>query len=211
MRKNVGESTWMVTYADMVTLLFIFFILLTAISARPKNCKNISDYMASNPQNFANYELRATKLQCIISLPQDFLFSSGEAKLKEGALRELSPFFQMIKNLPEHQEDLVVVEGHTDNVPIRTKEFPSNWELSSARSLSVARFLVDRLGYAQETVSVKAFADTRPKVPYQDPYNRPLQGNELKNARKANRRIEVLIIDQPRSREDASILFQTVQ
>ena len=206
-RQNRQETTWMVTYADMVTLLFVFFILLTAISARPKNCKSISDYMASNPQKFANYELRTTKLQCIISLPQDFLFDSGKAKLKEGALRELTPFFRMIKGLPEHKADLVVVEGHTDNVPIRTKEFPSNWELSSARSLSIARFLVDGLGYAQATVSIQAFADTRPKMLYTDVYNRPLKGRELKNARRANRRIEVLIIDQPPSREKARVLF----
>ena len=140
-----------------------------------------------------------------------FLFDSGKAKLKEGAFRELAPFFTMIKDLPEHQSDLVEVEGHSDNAPIRTEEFPSNWELSSARSLSVARFLVDRLGYNQETVSVKAFADTRPKVPYIDQYNRPLKGVALKNARKANRRIEVLITDQPPSREKASILFNTPQ
>ena len=206
-KKEDSSNVWIVTFADLVTLLFIFFVLLTMLSAKPKNCGGISKYMENHRNLFLNYELRATKLECIISLPQDYLFRSGRAEIRESTLRDLTPFFELIKSLPEHQGDLVIVEGHTDNVPIRTRRYPSNWELSSSRSLNMARFLVDRLGYDEKTVSINAYADTRPKIPYLDEFGLPLKGKSLREARRVNRRIEVILVDQPKSRNLAKILF----
>lgn len=206
-KKEDSSNVWIVTFADLVTLLFIFFVLLTMLSASPKNCGGIAKYMEDHRNLFLNYELRATKLECIISLPQDYLFRSGKAEIRESTLRDLTPFFELIKSLPEHQGDLVIVEGHTDNVPIRTKRYPSNWELSSSRSLNMARFLVDRLGYDEKTVSINAYAETRPKIPYIDQFGLPLKGKSLREARRVNRRIEVILVDQPKSRNLAKILF----
>ena len=88
-----SEGGWITTFADLMTLLFCFFVLLTTLSTQPKNCSDLELYLKNYKKKFAKYELRSTKLSCIISLPQDFLFSSGDAVLKKGAFKELSPLF----------------------------------------------------------------------------------------------------------------------
>ena len=74
------------------------------------------------------------------------------------------------------------VEGHTDNVPISTERFPSNWELSSARALAVVRLLADS-GVAPENVSGAAFGE------YQ-----PVASNDDRESRRRNRRIEIVML-----------------
>ncbi|HUJ76910.1 MAG TPA: flagellar motor protein MotB, partial [bacterium] len=120
---------WFISMADLMSLLFAFFVLLTSASAAPKDCNGLAKYLDDHRAQYKNFELQSSKLQCVIILPSDFLFQSGEDKLQAAALVPLRPLFQEIVQLPEHKNDLVIVEGHTDNVPIATKRFPSNWEL----------------------------------------------------------------------------------
>lgn len=198
---------WVVTFADLMTLLFCFFVLLTTLSTQPKNCKELEEYLTENNKYFKNYELRSSKLECILSLPSDFLFRSGEGTIQKRALDDMVPLFNKVKNMDEHQNDLMIVEGHTDNVPINTAAFPSNWELSSARATNIATFLVNRMKFTKEMVSIAAYADSRPKVEYKDIYGSKLSGNELKAARKTNRRVEIIFVNQPESRKETSMLF----
>ena len=74
----------------------------------------------------------------------------------------------------------VKIEGHTDNAPIRTERFPSNWELSASRAAEVARKLVSA-GFPPVQLSIEAFAQYRPKVP-----------NDSRQGRATNRRIEIV-------------------
>ena len=165
-RGGSSEGGWVTTFADLMTLLFCFFVLINALSTQPKNCSDLDKFLNDNKEQFKKYELRSTKLSCIVSLPQDFLFRSGDAILKKGAFQALSPLFKKILEIPEHKSDLMTVEGHTDNVPMRSKKFPSNWELSSARATVIATMLINRLKYPEESISIVGFADTRPKVSY---------------------------------------------
>ena len=207
MSRSSSEGGWVTTFADLMTLLFCFFVLLTTLSTQPKNCSEIEQYLKNNKKRYKNYELRSTKLSCIISLPQDYLFRSGEAILKKGAFRELSPLFLKILQIPEHKKDLLTVEGHTDNVPIRSRKFPSNWELSAARATSIASKLINRIKYPEKSISVNGYADTRPKVSYTDGAGSPLKGSALKKARTINRRVEILLTTPPKSKEESTLLF----
>ena len=72
------------------------------------------------------------------------------------------------------------IEGHTDNAPIRTARFPSNWELSASRAAEVARMLVTA-GFPGEKLSIEGFAQYRPKIP-----------NDSPQSRAVNRRIETV-------------------
>ena len=207
MSRSSSEGGWVTTFADLMTLLFCFFVLLTTLSTQPKNCSEIEQYLKNNKKRYKNYELRSTKLSCIISLPQDYLFRSGEAILKKGAFRELSPLFLKIIQIPEHKKDLLTVEGHTDNVPIRSRKFPSNWELSAARATSIASMLINRIKYPEKSISVNGYADTRPKVSYTDGAGSPLKGSALKKARTINRRVEILLTTPPKSMEESTLLF----
>ena len=143
----------------------------------------------------------------IFSLPQDFLFRSGDAVLKKGAYEALSPLFFQILKIPEHKSDLLTVEGHTDNVPMRSKKFPSNWELSSARATMIAGMLINRIKYPENSISIVGYADTRPKTGYTNAVGVPLVGSALKKARKINRRVEIVLTTPPKSIEQATLLF----
>ena len=206
-RGSSSEGGWVTTFADLMTLLFCFFVLINALSTQPKNCSDLDKFLNDNKEQFKKYELRSTKLSCIVSLPQDFLFRSGDAILKKGAFKALSPLFKKILEIPEHKSDLMTVEGHTDNVPMRSKKFPSNWELSSARATAIATMLINRLKYPEESISIVGFADTRPKVSYTDQSGSLLKGSELKNARRTNRRVEIVLTTPPKSLEESTLLF----
>ncbi len=205
--RGEGVAEWVVTFADLMTLLFCFFVLLTTLSTQPKRCDGIQNYLSMNRDQFKNYELRSSKLQCILSLPSDYLFSSGSDVIQRRALNALAPLFRKIRELDEHKRDLIIVQGHTDNVPIKTKRFPSNWELSSARSTNMATYLVNTMKYPKENVSVSAFADSKPKIPYINAVGAPKRGNELQRARRTNRRVEIILANQPKTRKDTSLLF----
>ena len=206
-RGGSSEGGWVTTFADLMTLLFCFFVLINALSTQPKNCSGLDMFLNDNKEQFKKYELRSTKLSCIVSLPQDYLFQSGDAVLKKGAFKALSPLFKKILEIPEHKSDLMTVEGHTDNVPMRSKKFPSNWELSSARATIIATMLINRLKYPEESISIVGFADTRPKVSYTDQSGSLLKGSELKNARRTNRRVEIVLTTPPKSLEESTLLF----
>ena len=206
-RGGSSEGGWVTTFADLMTLLFCFFVLINALSTQPKNCSGLDTFLNDNKEKFKKYELRSTKLSCIVSLPQDFLFRSGDAILKKGAFKALSPLFKKILEIPEHKSDLMTVEGHTDNVPMRSKKFPSNWELSSARATVIATMLINRLKYPEESISIVGFADTRPKVSYTDQSGSLLKGRKLKNARRTNRRVEIVLTTPPKSLEESTLLF----
>lgn len=205
--RQSGGGEWIVTFADLMALLFCFFVLLTTLSAAPKDCSGLAEYFERNRAQYQNFVLRRSKLECVISLPSDFLFPSGEAQIQQQALQRLEPLFEEIQTLPEHQGDLIIVEGHTDDVPISTQRFPSNWELSSARATNVAAFL-RRFGINDDRLSVRAFADNRPREPVVNDSGQPLTGEALREARSSNRRVDIVLIDRPSSLAEFSVLFR---
>ncbi len=202
-----GEDAWLITFADLMTLLFCFFVLLTTISTAPKNCSGLAKYFEEKRAFYKNFELRNSKLECVITLPSDFLFRSGEDQLQRRALGRLRPLFRKIQELEEHKSDLIIVEGHTDDVPIRTRRFPTNWELSSARATNVSGFML-REGFPAKSLSVRAHADQRPRVAYKDEFGVKLRGRALQTARKKNRRVEIILVNPPTEIEELTVLFR---
>lgn len=115
----------------------------------------------------------------VVGLPSDVLFGSGSAKLSKDGEETI---MQVTKLLNEIQGREYQVEGHTDNVPIRTAQFPSNWELSAARGLNVVHTMI-RAGMPEDRISASSFGDRR-----------PIANNESAEGRRANRRIEIVIV-----------------
>jgi len=115
----------------------------------------------------------------VIQLPQDILFASGSATLGAEGQRTLRQVGGVLGELRDREFQ---VEGHTDNVPISTERFPSNWELSSARALSVVRLLT-QAGVSPEMISGAGFAEYQPVASNADPAGRRL-----------NRRIEIVML-----------------
>jgi len=121
-----------------------------------------------------------------IEINAKILFRSGEAHLMQDSNAVLD---QVATALKEHSAQQILVEGHTDSVPISTAKYESNWELSSARAGSLVRFLVDR-GIEPHRLAAIGHADNIPAVIGDDSY-----------ARAANRRVVIVVqYDAPTTR-----------
>lgn len=118
-----------------------------------------------------------------ISLKNNVLFPSGSASLEDSAR---SLLLKIERPLADTGYSLTI-EGHTDDVPIATDRYPSNWELSSARAAAVARFFIDE-GFKPERIQIKGLADTRPLAPNLDAAGEPIEAN-----RAQNRRVVILV------------------
>ncbi|HHF98134.1 MAG TPA: flagellar motor protein MotB [Candidatus Aerophobetes bacterium] len=112
-----------------------------------------------------------------VSLSSPILFDLGKANLKRDIFPLLDEIAALLREIPNE----IVIEGHTDNLPIHTERFPSNWELSSARAISVARYFIDK-GIAPLRIGVVGYADSRPLFP-----------NDTPEHRAKNRRVEIFI------------------
>lgn len=115
----------------------------------------------------------------VIQLSQDVLFNSGSATLSSEGRRTLT---EVATVLAELQDRRFQVEGHTDTVPIATERFRSNWELSTARALSVVRLLLDH-GVSPDNLSAAGYGE-----------HQPVASNDTPEGRRRNRRIEIVML-----------------
>jgi chemotaxis protein MotB len=113
-----------------------------------------------------------------VDISSDILFSSGAARLANPAVLVLQHLADSLRRFP----NAIRVTGHTDNRPINTPAFPSNWELSTARAASVVHLFMDR-GIAAQRLAVMGFGEYRPVEP-----------NTTEVGRNANRRVEIMIM-----------------
>jgi len=119
----------------------------------------------------------------VITFVADVLFDSGKAKLKPDSFAVLDKVSRVLsENVPENN---IGIEGHTDNVPIKFSGWKSNWELSTARALSVLHYLVDNKGIVPERIQAIGFGEYR-----------PVASNDTKEGRNLNRRVEIVILPQ---------------
>lgn len=115
----------------------------------------------------------------MLALSTDILFASGSAQLSAAGATAITEVTELLKGLNNRNFQ---IEGHTDNVPIKTKQFPSNWELASARASSVLATMLTA-GFSPERVSVASYGK----------YD-PLTDNSTAEARAENRRIAIVIV-----------------
>lgn len=115
----------------------------------------------------------------VISLKDGGVFESGQADVKPEADKILAELAKKILSF----RNPVRIEGHTDNVPISSRTFPTNWELSSARATNVVRVLTDRFGVPAAKISATGYGDSRPKT-----------SNDTPAGRARNRRVDIVIL-----------------
>ncbi|MDP4179832.1 MAG: OmpA family protein [Bacillota bacterium] len=231
--KDTSER-WLLTYADLMNLLLIFFIILYAMSqvdaakfnqlaaslreelGSSQSATYIGTAGVSNaiidlnggsastviPDNLENKQMEEVKEDVDklvtqkglgdqvkvsvqgrgveISMQDSLLFKSGSSAYEDTAKSTITEIGKILKNLSANQ---IRVEGHTDNDPIKTSAFPSNWELSSARATNVLRTLIDTSGINPQKISAIGYGEFRPKVPNTTPQNKM-----------KNRRVDIVIV-----------------
>lgn len=229
-----NHERWLVSYADFITLLFAFFVvmyalstvnegkyrvlstsLITAFSKAPLTPvvrkaedqsvasvrpKSLSKQRESEPLRkekehmtgiardilkvleplISQGKVRVTQSNRGISVEinASVLFASGEAKLTEEPSQALRAVAAILKD----DDHAIQVEGHTDNVPINTAFFPSNWELSAVRASSVVR-LFSESGIAEDRLTAIGHGETQ-----------PVRANDSSEGRMRNRRVTVMIL-----------------
>jgi chemotaxis protein MotB len=116
-----------------------------------------------------------------VHLQEELLFPSGSAELKATSLETLDKLAEALRTLKNE----IRVEGHTDNVPIKTTLFPSNWHLSVARALNVGYYLINRHNLTAERVTVVGYSEYHPLLP-----------NTSDQNRSRNRRVDIVVVTE---------------
>ena len=204
------DEDWLTTYADAITLLMAFFVMLVSFSkvdlpAFEETMAGIKDKLGGDQaperpmfklaQNLNNIleqvQIDQDEVQTgfddtgvVIDFESGAFFRPGSAELLPQAEKIL---VEIAYELAQPPYDLyyIDVEGHTDDVPIHTPQFPSNWELSTARATGVVRFLISA-DVQPERLKASGYADVKPKYPNRDLFGEPIPEN-----RKRNRRISI--------------------
>lgn len=224
--EHENAERWLITYADLITLLLAFFILMYTMSKQDAQKyqevagqlkavftggigvagrgsvlgKTPTELSFKGGEGSGVRELErqikgvdeeskgamagriyvfADDRGIIVRAMEKAFFDEGKAELSEQARKALDAIIPVIKSMDSHLR----VEGHTDNVPIRTSEFRSNWELSVMRATEVVRYLIERHDFPPDKISAAGYAEYRPIVSNDSPKNRGL-----------NRRIEIIIV-----------------
>jgi chemotaxis protein MotB len=202
-----SASSWLVTYSDAITLLLAFFVMILAVSDLNEGKvealkEGLSEVITNEdkPTPFTDIKkglddyIEQQGLQDQLSVVLDnkgvkvefanvALYDSGSADIKTDALPLLEEVSRVIRST-SHSSHMIEVEGHTDDLPIATQKFPSNWELSSARATNVVKYLLSQ-GLEKERLKASGFADSRPKE--------NTDNLSLEQLRPANRRVVVYV------------------
>lgn len=147
----------------------------------------IAEQFASALESFIDddlVEVKKNDLWVEIEIKSGLLFASGDAALQSKA----APVLKKISEVLQTTSNIIYVEGHTDNIPIETIEFPSNWDLSSARAVSVARELVND-GINPARLAAVGYGD-----------NHPVADNKTAEGRFKNRRVTLVLISNSLAR-----------
>lgn len=228
-----NHERWLITYADLITLLLVFFIIMYSMSQvdqskyeslsqslnlqfnkadsilemnsgltdgmnpsmsngiegklsqeneeqKLEEFKNQIDTYIQEHELDTEVTVEDTKRGITITMNDVFLFDLGKADLKPPAFDIMDHLATLLPEL----DAKVAIEGHTDNVPMKTGSYyKDNWELSLQRSLSVLRYLTGKVNMDDNKFIVTGYADTMPKVPNDTPENRA-----------KNRRVEITIL-----------------
>jgi chemotaxis protein MotB len=228
--EHENSERWLLTYADLITLLLAFFIMMYTfskqdaqkyeeVSAHLKSIfsggsgvayrasaasgtaflevgskgtqsdeikkqleQQIKTLASNNGNNSDKISIFADERGIVIRIMDKAFFDEGKAELKGSARGALDKIVPVVNHINNH----ISIEGHTDNVPINTNEFKSNWELSVRRSTEVVRYLIEKGGLRPQRISASGYAEYRPLAENDTPGNRAL-----------NRRIEIIVAKSP--------------
>lgn len=205
-----GEDDWLTTYADAITLLLCFFVLLISVSEPDEGefkkvrkafmqavevveeepmaelAEDISQMISENMLG-EMMSVEETEKGLIVEIASSSFYESGSAEFKELAIPVLLDLTLLLEQF-DVEDYTIEVEGHTDDVPMSGKgAYPTNWELSAARATRVVRFFIEEK-LDKQLMRARAYADTEPKVPNLDEFGNPIPEN-----RELNRRIAIRI------------------
>ena len=201
-----SDSNWLITLSDVFTLLLVFMIVFLVMTknttgsdetVKEEEMKMIAsiDYEKTIIQTGIRDEIAervnslalgeevsvvAKDREVVVIMKEKVTFMPGEGDVLEGSQPLLDRIAEIIIRHPGY---LVEISGHTDDVPIKTLLYPSNWELSMARAASVLKYFINTHSVDPSRLSIKGNADKK-----------PLTSNDTPENRARNRRVEIRFI-----------------
>ncbi|MBI5573659.1 MAG: flagellar motor protein MotB [Elusimicrobia bacterium] len=186
---QVGHAAppWLVNYADLMTELACFFLMIYALGSAlfPQIQNSVNEVKKTMEESGIPGEAKVTKDGIQISLQEQQkipFFVSGSAELLPGMKIFIDKITPALKSGLEIENNFLIVEGHTDNVPIATLQYASNWELSTARATNVVKYLISIHGISPNKVAAIGYGEHRPLFP-----------NDTEINKAKNRRVVFLI------------------
>ena len=200
------RDRWLISYADLVTLLLALFIVMYAASDKERariiaesfsqeisggngvlpgmdsdqdRRNKVERKIVEDPILMQKTKVRQGKDGLIVSLSEAGFFAPGDAAISPDAQAVIGSLATLLQSNGAQ----IRIEGHTDSIPISNARFPSNWELSTARSSTVLARLVD-LGISPERLSAAGYGGFR-----------PIADNSTPEGRAQNRRVDVVVLD----------------
>ena len=206
---RASGDRWLFGYADVVTLLFACFASLYAAKTAPVAAAPAArdirlsverspvgqalalrrelQSIAEDDRGGPSMDVGTSSRGVVLSLAEAGSFPAGRADLTPQATEIMRTVAAALRRLP----NLIRVEGHTDDAPIRTPLFASNWELSTARATRVVQFLIEQGGLDPTRLSAAGYAEYRPRVP-----------NGSTGERARNRRVDIVVLDASAARAE---------
>lgn len=196
-------NRWVVSYADFVTMLLALFMVMYAV-LRLDNQKlvqfqvkmrqtftnqNVTKYQANNVEKILKDNLAQTKSVkliksekgLVIRVNNKVLFDEGSASIKPEAEKTLDEIAKVLTKI----DNPVIIEGHTDSIPIQNEKYPSNWELSTARSTNIISYMVKNGGLSPKRLRAVGYGEYM-----------PIADNLSINGRMLNRRVDIIVLEK---------------
>ena len=189
--ESEDDDSWQVSYLDIITILLGFLVILLSFSdlndGEPfsvselfKSSTNETEFITTPIENIKEElegllapEIEQGKLEIFrelndvrIRFKSDDLYSSGSANLESEAFEILNRVLAAFRII-SYNDFEIDVEGHTDNVPISSSSFASNWELSTSRASNIVKYFSE-MGIAQERLKASGYADSRPLIEFDE-------------------------------------------
>ena len=199
-----ADETWLSPYSDLLTLLLALFIVLFASSSLDKGKAAQMEYaMAAAFNAIPSEQMNGTVLSflddakdldlgegvglgsdskgAVLDIADVNLFEQGEARITPEGVRMLKRIAPLLGST-RYKRFRIVVEGHTDDIPVSTPLYPSGWELSAARAAAVVKEFI-KAGLVPDRFQAVGMADIAPKYPNRDLNGTPIPENRVKNRR----------------------------
>ncbi|MBF0432376.1 MAG: flagellar motor protein MotB [Fibrobacteria bacterium] len=200
-----GGEEWLTTYGDTITLLMSFFLLLISVSKvdpvlfemmKKGLRQEITNEDVKTPLAEIKHDLDSLLTQerndkkvavilgpkgIVMEFASEAFYQPGNAEMSKMATGIIDKVTQAIQNI-DYCRFSVDIEGHTDNVPINTLRFPSNWELSVSRATNIVKYMIEK-GLESDRLKAAGYADTKPAAPNLDEKGKPIPQNQAKNRR----------------------------
>lgn len=229
--EHENHERWLVSYADFITLLFAFFVVMYSVSSvnegklraaadaisqafnpivnlsaspvriDPKITSQLPNVISPDFKVYQRIQealaeagdwgdkvtVSVEKRGIVIRVAETVIFDTGKADIRPEALEILKKVGGILADL----NNQVRVEGHTDNVPINTARYPSNWELSTDRASVIIRYFIDISGMEPTLLSAAGYA-----------HYKPIDTNDTPEGKAKNRRVDIVILNEQESAQE---------